>query len=47
MRAVDVSRITEAIKEMCVDANHFLSEDMKCAMQTAAEGENPRLAGRY
>nr|WP_296439809.1 fumarate hydratase [uncultured Acetatifactor sp.] len=43
MRAVDVSRITEAIKEMCVDANHFLSEDMKCAMQTAAEGEKSAL----
>nr|WP_321152573.1 fumarate hydratase [uncultured Acetatifactor sp.] len=43
MRAVDVSRITEAIKEMCVEANHFLSEDMKCAMQTAAEGEKSAL----
>ncbi|MCI9218827.1 MAG: fumarate hydratase [Lachnospiraceae bacterium] len=43
MRAVDVSRITEAIKEMCVEANHFLSEDMKCAMQKAAEGEKSAL----
>ncbi|MCI9336350.1 MAG: fumarate hydratase [Lachnospiraceae bacterium] len=43
MRAVDVSRITEAIKEMCIEANHYLSEDMKCAMGTAAAGEKSAL----
>lgn len=43
MRAVDVSRITEAIKEMCIEANHYLSEDMKCAMQTAVKGEKSAL----
>lgn len=43
MRAVDVSRITEAVKEMCIEANHYLSEDMKCAMQTAVKGEKSAL----
>lgn len=43
MRAVDVSEITENIKEMCIEANHFLSEDMKCAMRTAADREASAL----
>lgn len=43
MRAVEVSVITEAVKEMCIEANHFLSEDMKCSMQTAAKGERSAL----
>lgn len=29
MRDVNVSEITKNIKEMCIEANHFLSEDMK------------------
>ena len=28
MRSVDVSIVTKNIKEMCIQANHFLSEDM-------------------
>ena len=43
MRALDVSEITENIKEMCIEANHFLSEDMKCAMRTAAGREASAL----
>ncbi len=38
-----VSEITETIKEMCIEANHFLSEDMKCAMQAAREQEASAL----
>ena len=29
MRKVDVTEITKNVKEMCIEANHFLSEDMK------------------
>lgn len=43
MRAVDVSEITENIKEMCIEANHYLPEDMKCAMQAAAKQERSAL----
>ena len=39
MRTLDVSEITRAVREMCIEANHFLSEDMKCAMQRATECE--------
>ncbi len=45
MREVNVSKVIEAIKEMCIEANHSLSEDMKCAMQTAA-GEEVSPLGR-
>lgn len=43
MRTLNVSEITRNIKEMCIEANHFLSEDMKCAMQKAAETEEAPL----
>ena len=29
MRSVCTDEITENIKEMCIEANHFLSEDMR------------------
>ena len=35
MRSVDVSIVTRNIKEMCIQANHFLSEDMDIAMKKA------------
>lgn len=43
MRTLDVAVITKYIKEMCIEANHFLSEDMKCAMQKAADSEEAPL----
>lgn len=39
MRKVNVSEITENIKEMCIQVNHFLSDDMKEAIETACEQE--------
>ena len=39
MRTVDVGRVTEAVRDMCIEANHFLGEDMKCAMEKAADEE--------
>lgn len=43
MRAIDVKEITGNIKEMCIEANHFLSKDMSCAMKCAAETEKSPL----
>lgn len=43
MRILDVSIVTQNIKEMCIEANHFLSEDMKCAMNSAVETEEASL----
>lgn len=43
MRNVDVSLLTENIKEMCIEANHFLTEDMKAAFTKADETEKSPL----
>lgn len=43
MKTLNVSEITRNIKEMCIEANYFLSEDMKCAMRNAAETEEAPL----
>ena len=39
MRVIDVAEITKHIKEMCIEANHFLSEDMQCSIRDAVEIE--------
>lgn len=39
MRTIEVSKITDNIKEMCIEANHYLSEDMREALQKSAEEE--------
>lgn len=43
MRTVDVSTLTQNIKEMCMEANHFLSEDMKEAFTLAGQREKAPL----
>lgn len=39
MKTIEVSKVTETIKEMCIEANHYLTEDMKEALQIALENE--------
>ena len=43
MRTVQVSEITENIKEMCIEANHYLSRDMEAVMERATETEEAPL----
>lgn len=43
MRAVNVREVTRVVKEMCMEANHFLTEDMEGAMRKAAEMEKSAL----
>lgn len=43
MRTVQVSEITENIKEMCIEANHYLSKDMEAVIERAAETEEAPL----
>lgn len=43
MRVVPVSEITKHIKEMCIEANHFLSTDMDQAMKDAVRCEKSEL----
>lgn len=46
MRIVNVRTITENIKEMCIESNHFLSEDMKEALNKSAAAEESPLGVR-
>lgn len=39
MRTIKADVITETVKDMCIEASHFLSEDMKCALENAAQSE--------
>uniref|UniRef100_UPI0040573620 fumarate hydratase n=1 Tax=Acetatifactor sp. TaxID=1872090 RepID=UPI0040573620 len=43
MRIINVEDITRTIKEMCIEANHFLSDDMKCALSKAGQQEESPL----
>lgn len=43
MKNIHVSSIVSALKEMCIEANHYLTEDMKCALGDAKESEKSPL----
>ena len=43
MRVIKTEEITKNIKEMCIEANHFLSNDMSCAMKKAIQTEESPL----
>lgn len=43
MRSVRTEVITETIKEMCIEANHFLTPDMKKVFEQAVETEKSEL----
>ncbi len=43
IRTVKTEEITKNIKEMCIEANHYLSTDMDKAMKDAAESEKSEL----
>lgn len=43
MRTIQVSEVTQNIKEMCIEANHFLTKDMEKALKNACEQEEAPL----
>lgn len=43
MRTLNVEEISKNIKEMCIEANHFLSKDMDIAMKNAVSTEKSSL----
>lgn len=43
MREINVSEITKQIKEMCIEANHYLSSDVKKALYDAYSSEDSVL----
>ena len=43
MRTINVEEITKAVKEACIEANHFLSKDVEERLRTAAKEEEAPL----
>lgn len=43
MREVNISIITDNIKEMCIEANHFFTDDMKNVFENAVKNEESAL----
>ena len=43
IRTIDVGEITEHIRQMCIETNHRLSEDMSLSLKQAAETETSPL----
>ncbi|MBR5047298.1 MAG: fumarate hydratase [Eubacterium sp.] len=43
MRIINTEEIIRNLKEMCMEANHFLTEDMKTALEEAMEKEESPL----
>ncbi len=43
IREINVDKLTENIKDMCIQANHILSEDMDCRMREAVGMEESEL----
>ena len=43
MREVNVDKVTENIKKMCIEANHFLTDDMKKVFKNAVVSEKSPL----
>ena len=39
MRTIHTDEIIKNIKEMCIEANLSLTEDMKCSIKNATESE--------
>ena len=47
MRTVRTEDIIKNIKEMCIEANHFLSEDMRQVLNNSVELRNRLLEALY
>ena len=47
IRTVDVKELTKNIKEMCIEATHFLSSDMDEAMKKAVANEESDLGRQF
>lgn len=43
MRTIEVAQVTDLIKEMCIEANHFLAPDMANVMKDAVDAEKSPL----
>ena len=44
MREIEVSRLTEVIEKLCIEANNHLPEDVKCAIKNCRACEDGEIA---
>lgn len=44
MREIEVSRITDVVARLCIEANERLPEDVKCAIQNCRACEDGEIA---
>jgi fumarate hydratase subunit alpha len=44
MKEIHVSKIVEAVKELCISSNYFLGDDLKDSLEKAKEEENWSIA---
>ena len=46
IRTINTEEITAVVKEMCIEANHFLSPDMDAAMKKAVRMDGVRILAK-
>ncbi len=44
MREISVSKVTDTVRQMCIDANCYLNEDILAALQSAEQAETSPIA---
>ena len=44
MREIEVSRLTDVIEKLCIEANEHLPEDVKCAIKNCRACEDGEIA---
>lgn len=44
MREIEVSKITDVVEKLCIDANEHLPEDVKCAIKDCRACEDGEIA---
>lgn len=47
MRIINVEDIVRNVKEMCIEANHFLTDDMDLALKEAVNTEKSPLGKKF
>ena len=40
MRSIQVEKVRDAVRDMCIEANYSLSPDMRCVFEKACQEEN-------
>ena len=44
MREIQASQITEVVEKLCIEANYYLPEDVKCAIKNCRACEDGEIA---